>query len=132
MSARPVARVFDLVDPASQHLLGLGLEEARTRLLSDDPEAVLGLEGSFALVARDGQKVRLARSLDRPLRYFLAKEEAGPALVVAERIDRIRDQLQEMGYVVRDTADGADVVSADEDGESESSTTSEDAETGVV
>jgi asparagine synthase (glutamine-hydrolysing) len=98
MSARPVARIFDLVDPASQHLLGLTVEDARGRLLSDDPDAVLGIRGSFALVARDGQRVCLARSLDRPLRYFLAKEEAGPALVVAERIDQIRDQLDELGY----------------------------------
>jgi len=98
MSARPVARIFDLVDPASQHLLGLSEEEARKRLLSDEPDAVLGIRGSFALVARDGERVCLARSLDRPLRYFLAKEEAGPALVVAERIDQIRDQLDELGY----------------------------------
>lgn len=98
MSARPIARVFDLLDPSSQHLHGLSLDEARTRLLSGDPDAVLGIEGSFALVARDGERVCLARSLDRPLRYFLAKEEAGPALVVAERIDQIRDQLDALGY----------------------------------
>jgi len=97
MSARPVARIFDLVDPASQHLHELTVEEARARLLSDDPDAVLGIRGSFALVARDGQRVCLARSLDRPLRYFLAKEEAGPALVVAERIDQIRQQLDDLG-----------------------------------
>ena len=97
MSARPVARIFDLVDPTSQHLHGLTVEDARVRLLSDDPDAVLGIRGSFALLARDGQRVRLARSLDRPLRYFLAKEEAGPALVVAERIDQIRHQLDELG-----------------------------------
>jgi len=96
-SARPIARVFDLVDPASQQLYDLTPEEARQRLLSDDPDAVLGIDGSFALIARDGERVCLARSLDRPLRYFLAKEEAGPALVVAERIDRIRRHLDSLG-----------------------------------
>ena len=36
----------------------------------------------------------MARSLDRPLRYFLAKEVSGPLLVVAERIDEIGEFLQ--------------------------------------
>jgi asparagine synthase (glutamine-hydrolysing) len=42
--------------------------------------------------------VVLARSLDRPLRYFLAKETSGPLLVVAERIDAIRAFLEQEGY----------------------------------
>jgi asparagine synthase (glutamine-hydrolysing) len=42
--------------------------------------------------------VRLARSLDRPLRYFLAKEKDGPMLVVADRIDQIRDALEREGH----------------------------------
>jgi asparagine synthase (glutamine-hydrolysing) len=73
------------------------VEEARRRLLADDPQAVLGLSGSFALVARDGERVRLARSLDRPLRYFLAKQAEGPMLVVAERIDAIAQALAAEG-----------------------------------
>ncbi len=36
---------------------------------------------------REGVTVRLARSLDRPMRYFLAKRHEGPALYVADRID---------------------------------------------
>ncbi len=97
-ATRPIARVVDLVDPASQRLLGLDLDAARRRLLDPDPAAVLGIRGSFALVAREGERVCLARSLDRPLRYFLAKEADGPMLVVAERIDAIRDQLERDGY----------------------------------
>jgi asparagine synthase (glutamine-hydrolysing) len=42
--------------------------------------------------------VVLARSLDRPLRYFLAKEPGGPLLVVAERIDAIRTFLEAEGH----------------------------------
>jgi asparagine synthase (glutamine-hydrolysing) len=52
------------------------------------------IDGSFALVAREGKIVRLARSLDRPMRYFLAKRHEGPALIVAQRIDRIWEWLK--------------------------------------
>ncbi len=55
------------------------------------------IEGSFALLARDGKTVRMARSLDRPMRYFLAKRAAGPALIVADRIDAIHEQLKREG-----------------------------------
>jgi asparagine synthase (glutamine-hydrolysing) len=90
--------VIDLVDPESQWLIEPALDEARRRLLSDDPAAVRSLSGSFALTARDGERVVMARSLDRPLRFFLAKEAAGPMLVVAERMDAIRDRLAAEGY----------------------------------
>jgi asparagine synthase (glutamine-hydrolysing) len=93
-----VRRVLDLVPPSAQFLVGLSVEEARARLLDDDPSAAASIAGSFALVARDGERVRLARSLDRPLRYFLAKEEAGPLLVVADRIDAIHAALVAEGY----------------------------------
>jgi asparagine synthase (glutamine-hydrolysing) len=98
MRLAPIARVLDLVPAESQSILNLSPEEARTRLLSDAAERVLEIEGSFALVARDGERVRMARSLDRPLRYFLAKEADGPMLVVADRIDAIRDALEGEGY----------------------------------
>jgi asparagine synthase (glutamine-hydrolysing) len=39
----------------------------------------------------------MARSLDRPMRYFLAKRAEGPALIVADRIDTIFRQLQSEG-----------------------------------
>jgi asparagine synthase (glutamine-hydrolysing) len=54
-----------------------------------------GIEGSFALVARSGKTVKMARSLDRPMRYFLAKREEGPVLIVAPRIDAIHRWLKE-------------------------------------
>ena len=95
---KPIARVHDLVDPASQRIWNMDADDARRRLLSADARAVLEIEGSFAMVARDGERVCLARSLDRPLRYFLAKEKAGPMLVVAERIDDIRRCLEAEGY----------------------------------
>lgn len=95
---KPLARVINLIDPATQQILNMDPAEAEKRLLADDPRAVVGIEGSFALVARDGERVAMARSLDRPLRYFLAKEKDGPMLVVASRIDAIRRCLAEHGY----------------------------------
>jgi asparagine synthase (glutamine-hydrolysing) len=97
-TTRPIARVLDLVPPDGQQLLNVDLAEARRRVLAGEPAAVLAIHGSFALVAREGERVCLARSLDRPLRYFLAKEAAGPMLVVAERIDAIRACLEAEGY----------------------------------
>ena len=60
--------------------------------------AVLEIEGSFALVAQEGERVMLARSLDRPLRYFLAKAVDGPVLIVAERIDDLAAELGRRGW----------------------------------
>jgi asparagine synthase (glutamine-hydrolysing) len=62
--------------------------------LQGPAEAVRAIDGSFALIARQGKTVRMARSLDRPMRYFLAKRHEGPALIVADRIDAIYQQLK--------------------------------------
>ncbi|HEY8548966.1 MAG TPA: asparagine synthase-related protein [Vicinamibacterales bacterium] len=93
----PIERVVDLLDPSLNRLHGLTVEEARARVKSGDPAAVRAIDGSFALVARDGIAVRMARSMDRPMRYFLAKRQAGPALFVADRIDTLYRALQEEG-----------------------------------
>ncbi|MGO8698429.1 MAG: asparagine synthase-related protein [Limisphaerales bacterium] len=90
-------RVVDLLDPALNQIYNLSVDEARSRVLSGRPEAVREIDGSFALLARDGKTVRMARSLDRPMRYFLAKRAEGPALVVADRIDAIFDWLKAEG-----------------------------------
>jgi asparagine synthase (glutamine-hydrolysing) len=90
-------RVVDLIDPALNRLSNFTLEEARQRLLSGPAEAVRDIDGSFALVAKAGKTVRMARSLDRPMRYFLAKRQEGPALIVADRIDGIYAWLKTEG-----------------------------------
>jgi asparagine synthase (glutamine-hydrolysing) len=92
-----VERVVDLIDPAENQLYRLTMDEARTLLLEDSPEAIGSVEGSFALVARAGKTVRMARSLDRPIRYFLAKRTEGPVLIVASRIDEIYSWLKSEG-----------------------------------
>ncbi|MFL5605631.1 MAG: asparagine synthase-related protein [Gemmatimonadaceae bacterium] len=96
--AYPVARVINLVAPESQRLLSSTVADAQRRLLAPDASAALEIDGSFALIAQDGEKVMLARSLDRPLRYFLAKAADGPVLIVAERIDEIAAELARLGW----------------------------------
>jgi len=93
----PIERVVDLTDPHTNQVFNLTLEAARERVRTGDPESVRGIQGSFALVARDGKTVWMARSLDRPLRYFLAKREEGPALIVADRIDGLYAWLKSEG-----------------------------------
>ena len=93
----PVARVHDLTEAARNRLGDLSVDEARRILAEGAPEDALGIEGSFALVATRGEVVRLARSLDLPLRYFLAKQTDGPLLVVADRIDAIHAHLAALG-----------------------------------
>ena len=65
-----------------------------------DTAALAATGGQFAGTARDGQTVRLARTIGIPLRYFVAKMYHGPFLVVADRIDRIFDwcQSQRIGW----------------------------------
>jgi asparagine synthase (glutamine-hydrolysing) len=96
--AYPVARVINLVPPESQRLLHSSVADAQRRLLAPEASAALDIDGSFALIAQEGEKVMLARSLDRPLRYFLAKAAEGPVLIVAERIDAIAAELTRLGW----------------------------------
>ena len=98
MHAEYLERVVDLTDPAANRILNMSVEEARERILGGPAEAVREINGSFALVAKKGKMVRLARSLDRPMRYFLAKRHEGPALIVANRIDAIRVWLKQNGF----------------------------------
>ena len=94
----PISRVVNLIPEETQRLWSIDLTEARGRLLASDIGAVLRIDGSFALVAQDGPRVALARSLDRPMRYFLAKAADGPALIVAGRIDEIAAELACRGW----------------------------------
>ncbi len=92
-----VERVVDLTEPEENEIFNASVEEARALLLTGKPDAVRGIHGSFALVAREGKTVRMARSLDRPMRYFLAKRREGPMLIVAPRIDAIYNWLKSEG-----------------------------------
>lgn len=94
-----IERVIDLIDPSSNILLNMSYEEAHAHVLSGDAKRVGSIDGQFAIVAREGKTIRLARSIGRPTRYFLAKRAEGPCLIVAERIDQIRSALEADGLV---------------------------------
>ena len=97
----PVSRVINLIEKESQRLWTVDESEGLRRLLASDIGEVLAIDGSFALVAQDGERVLLARSLDRPMRYFLAKSTDGPVLIVAERIDEIAAELARRGWAAQ-------------------------------
>src|SRR5271163_2278060 len=97
MQQQYIERVVDLTEPEANQIYRLSVEQAREIVLNGSAEEVGRITGSFALVARAGKTVKLARSLDRPMRYFLAKREAGPVLIVAARIDTIYEWLKAEG-----------------------------------
>jgi asparagine synthase (glutamine-hydrolysing) len=85
----------NLLDPDLNIIFNMSLEKAEDAVLSGDPENVRAIDGSFAIVKKKGQEVFMARSIGRPMRYFLAKQASGPLLIVAERIDEIYNYLKE-------------------------------------
>ena len=97
MHAAYVERLVDLLDPAANLILNMSLAEAIERVGTGDPEHVRQIDGQFALIHKQGTTVRMARSIGRPMRYFLAKRAEGPCLVVAERIDEIHAFLKSEG-----------------------------------
>ena len=92
-----IERVVDLTDAAENHLYNLTTDAAVTILRERPATAMRDVEGSFALIARSGKTVRMVRSLDRPMRYFLAKRTEGPVLIIAARIDEIYNWLKSEG-----------------------------------
>lgn len=92
-----VERLVDLIDPNANVLLNMTNEDAAAAVASGDPERVRAIDGQFAILQKQGHVVRLARSIGRPMRYFLAKQVAGPCLIVAERMDEIKQQLERDG-----------------------------------
>jgi asparagine synthase (glutamine-hydrolysing) len=92
-----VERFINLLDPKNNTIFNMSVEEATARLGSGDPAKVREIDGQFALVHQNGHIIRMARSIGRPMRYFLAKQVAGPCLIVAERIDEIANWLKREG-----------------------------------
>ncbi|MFN9720271.1 MAG: asparagine synthase-related protein [Planctomycetota bacterium] len=92
-----VERFVNLLDPKSNTIFNMTVEEATARLGSGDAVKVREIDGQFALVHQNGHIIRMARSIGRPMRYFLAKQVAGPCLIVAERIDEIANWLKKEG-----------------------------------
>jgi len=96
-----VERVVDLLDQGLNVFLNTTFGEAVDAVRSGNPDRVRAIEGQFALAAKDGSSVRMARSIGRPMRYFLAKRAEGPCLVISERIDEIYGFLKEEGLAAQ-------------------------------
>ena len=97
MNHQYVNSVVDLTDPAKDIIYNMSREEALGLLNKGDAEALRKIDGQFALLTVEGKTIRMARSIGRPMRFFIAKLKAGPCLVVAERIDTIYDYLKKEG-----------------------------------
>lgn len=80
-------RLEDLVGPQETGLVGASLSDIEDALMRGDVDRLEATDGHFAATVRDGQTVRMARTIGRPLRYFVAKRYHGPYLVVSDRID---------------------------------------------
>jgi asparagine synthase (glutamine-hydrolysing) len=97
MKHQYISRVVDLTRKERNIIYNMSFDEACALVKSGQSESVRRIDGHFAIVAVDGKTVRLARSIGRPLRYFIAKLIDGPCLVVADRIDTIHKYLRENG-----------------------------------
>jgi asparagine synthase (glutamine-hydrolysing) len=97
MNSQYVSRVKDLTNPEKNVIYNMTHEEAVNLVRSGDTEAVRKIDGQFSLVSVEGKTIRMARSIGRPIRYFIAKRPGGPELVIAERIDVIFNYLKEEG-----------------------------------
>ncbi len=92
-----IERLINLLDPTADIFLRGTREEALAALGDGDAAHLRAIRGQYALVAQRGKTVRMARTIGRPLRYFLAKQADGPCLIVADRIDTIHDRLKQEG-----------------------------------
>ena len=97
MNHEYVNQVVDLTDPEKNIIYNMSVEEARELVKAGNVEGVRGIDGQFSLFAVDGKTIRMARSIGRPLRFFIAKLKDGPCLVLAERIDTIYKYLKQEG-----------------------------------
>lgn len=96
-SSHYIERLVNLLDPDANLILNMSVDDAISRVGSGDIEQVRQINGQFALVHKQGICIRMARSIARPMRYFLAKRTEGPCLVIAERIDEIHAFLRSEG-----------------------------------
>jgi asparagine synthase (glutamine-hydrolysing) len=97
MNSQYVSNVVDLTNPEKNVIYNMTHEEAIRIVRSGDVEAVRRIDGQFSLISVEGKTIRMARSIGRPIRYFIAKRPAGPNLIIAERIDVIYDYLKKEG-----------------------------------
>lgn len=92
-----IERVVNLLDPRRNTLLDTTQGEADAAIRSGSLALVRSIRGQFAILQQEGKTIRMARSIGRPMRYFLAKQASGPCLYVAERMDEIFKALKNDG-----------------------------------
>ncbi|HZW71526.1 MAG TPA: asparagine synthase-related protein, partial [Hanamia sp.] len=91
---KTVQNFVNLLDYDKNIIFNMTPEEVSAAITSGDAERVRAIDGQFAIVEKVGREVFMARSIGRPMRYFLAKQTAGPLLIVAERMDEIYEFLK--------------------------------------
>ena len=75
-----IERVINLLDENDNTFLNTTYEQAEVCVREGDVDGVRAIDGQFAILAKNQHIVRMARSIGRPMRYFLAKQKAGPCL----------------------------------------------------
>ncbi len=83
LPSQPVERMINLLDPDKNLIFDMTVDQAIQKVGTGQADQVRQIDGQFALVHRNGRIVRMARSIGRPMRYFLAKQANGPVLIVA-------------------------------------------------
>ena len=71
-----IERMVNLLDPNSNVILNMSVDDAVERVGSGDPAQVREIDGQFALVHKHAKIIRMARSIGRPMRFFMAKQAA--------------------------------------------------------
>ena len=92
-NTKPISRIMDLMDSSKNIIFGMTADAAREIIRRGDVSEIATIDGHFALAARDGITVRMCRTVERIMRYFLAKRHDGQALMISDRIDRIHEWL---------------------------------------
>ena len=97
MTSEYISRVVDLTHPEKNIIYNMSHQQAVEILRTGDSQKVRSIDGQFALLSVEGKNIHMARSIGRPIRYFIAKLEDGPCLVVGERIEDIYQHLKSEG-----------------------------------
>lgn len=94
-------RWIDLIDPAGNVLLNQSPSQAAKAVRDGDINGIAGINGQFAICQQAEDKLRFARTIARPMRYYQASGRGQNCLIVAERIDEIYCQLARLGMAAQ-------------------------------
>lgn len=89
------------IDPAGDILLACTAQDVANAVQCDDLKAFANLSGQFAICRWNDQKLRMLRTIGRPMRYFMAEKSGKTMFFVAERIDQIAAAVKRAGMIDR-------------------------------